>query len=63
MAREIRVCTEDAPYSKEVDAPNVRWQHPKAYEVGDQEPGWPSGDIVTYYCPVCGLKFKVELSQ
>lgn len=63
MPREIKVCTEEAPYSEEQDAGNFRWHHPNAYEVGEQEDGWPGGDIVTYYCPVCGLRFKVELPQ
>ncbi len=32
-------------------------------EVGEQEDGWPGGDIVTYECPNCGTRWKQELPQ
>lgn len=39
------------------------WVHPLAQEVGDQEDGYPGGDIVRYRCPVCGTTWKAELPQ
>jgi len=50
------------PCTKEHPDKTLRW-HPDAVEDGDQEDGWPSGDIQRYICPHCGLHFKVELPQ
>jgi hypothetical protein len=54
-----RECRADQPY----DGGQGRWYHPAAQEVGEQEPGWPGGDIITLECPVCGHRFKQELPQ
>lgn len=40
-----------------------RVKHINAVEVGDQEPGYPSGDIVTMRCPNCGHQWREELPQ
>ncbi|KKM62740.1 hypothetical protein LCGC14_1518610 [marine sediment metagenome] len=37
--------------------------HPNAREVGDQQDGYPGGDIVTMKCPDCGKSWKKELPQ
>lgn len=37
--------------------------HPKAFEVGDQEDGWPGGDWITFKCPICNHSWKSELPQ
>lgn len=37
--------------------------HPGAQEVGEQESGWPGGDIVTYECPFCKHRWQKELPQ
>lgn len=39
------------------------WFHPLAREVGDQQDGYPGGDIVRYECPACGTSWKEELPQ
>jgi len=44
------------------DAPG-RWEHSGAGEVGDQENGWPGGDIITVRCKDCGKKWREELPQ
>lgn len=56
-------CTKDNPYTKERDYPDSRWEHADAREVGDQEDGWPGGDIVHYECVNCGKKWSCELPQ
>ena len=55
------LCTEKTPWRKGIDPTPVR--HPKAVEVGEQEDGWPGGDIVTYECPVCKARWEMELPQ
>jgi len=57
----VIICTKERPYNAERDK-DERVQHPDAIE-GEQEDGWPAGDLVNYYCPNCGLRFKVELPQ
>ena len=37
--------------------------HPDAQEVGEQQDGYPGGDIVRYKCPWCGAEWKEELPQ
>jgi hypothetical protein len=53
-------CTADHPWRPGLPTPVT---HPDACEVGEQEDGWPAGDIVTYACPHCGHRWKVELPQ
>lgn len=54
------VCTKNLPWRKGMPTPVV---HPDAGEVGDQESGWPGGDIVTFECPNCGHRWRSELPQ
>lgn len=56
------VCDAEHPY-KHHPYEKVRVVHMDAKEVGEQEDGWPSGDIVTYECPHCGHRWKQELPQ
>lgn len=62
-----KICNEENPYTPERDKCGekdyVRWVHPKAKEEGEQEDGWPGGDIVRMRCPVCGISWKSELPQ
>jgi len=53
-------CTADDPWTRDK---SFYGDHPDAVEVGDQEDGYPGGDIVTYDCPHCGLRFRCELPQ
>lgn len=49
-----QVCTKENPATKE-----GRWSHPEAVEVGEYDRDY--GSFVKYECPVCGLRFEVEL--
>jgi hypothetical protein len=40
-----------------------RWVHTNVEEVGEQQSGWPGGDIVRMRCRDCGLTWKQELPQ
>jgi transcriptional repressor NrdR len=56
MTKSI-TCTEDHPYTgAKHNLPEGIEQvvHPDACEVGEQENGYPGGDIVTMKCPHCG---------
>jgi hypothetical protein len=54
------VCTPENPWTPE----KARGaHHPQAHEIGEQEDGYPGGDIVTYRCPVCGVEWRAELPQ
>ena len=55
-------CTRENPWDgTRVEGQRVR--HHEAHEVGDQEDGWPGGDIVKVHCPVCGETWREELPQ
>jgi hypothetical protein len=53
-------CTKEAPWHEGMPTPV---EHDAAHEVGDQEDGWPGGDIVTMECSNCGHRWRKELSQ
>lgn len=53
--RDQSICTKEKPDR------NAR-VHPNAKE-GDQHDGYPSGDLLDFHCPDCGLDFTVELAQ
>ena len=54
------VCTKETPWDRTVKGPV---QHNAAHEVGEQEDGWPGGDMVTYECSNCGHRWRAELPQ
>ena len=56
-------CTKDNPYTDERHKPGMRWTHSDVTEVGEQEDGWPAGDIITNKCLNCGITWKEELPQ
>jgi len=56
---ERHICTAENPWKSGMG----RAIHPDAVAVGEQQDGWPSGDIQSYKCPHCGLQFTVELPQ
>jgi hypothetical protein len=66
LLREDRVtkfiCSENHPWT-----PGMGTEggvvHVEAHEVGEQENGYPGGDIVTYECPVCKTRWRTELPQ
>lgn len=58
---EVLECTPTTPWNKVDDGRRVR--HSDVREVGDQEDGWPGGDIVTYECKNCGYRWRAELPQ
>jgi hypothetical protein len=43
--------------------PNSRWAHTNVEEVGDQEDGYPGGDIQRMRCKDCGETWWTELPQ
>ena len=53
-------CTKENPWHKGIVGPS---EHEGAYEVGEQEDGWPSGDLVRMRCPNCGVEWTKELPQ
>jgi hypothetical protein len=57
---ERHTCTADDPWSPAKSRSAI---HPDAVEVGEQQDGWPGGDIVTRRCPHCGHKWEEELPQ
>ena len=59
---ERKICTKESPYNSKDKDRREKWQHPDAVSVCVWE-GYPGGDIETYECPHCGLRFKVELPQ
>lgn len=53
-------CTKETPWRQGLPTPV---QHADAHEVGEQEDGYPGGDIVRMECPNCGHSWKAELPQ
>lgn len=54
------VCTKDRPWKPEYGTPV---QHSNVREVGEQENGYPGGDIITKECTNCGTRWREELPQ
>jgi hypothetical protein len=56
------LCTKADPWKPEKgSAGGVR--HDDVHEVGEQEDGWPGGDVVTCECRSCGHRWRSELPQ
>ena len=61
--RDKFICTAERPWLPLYDAKHdMQIVHPDAVE-GEQEDGWPSGDLVNYECSHCKHRWKVELPQ
>lgn len=56
-------CTEEQPWDGVRPTIHTRVIHYNVEEIGEQEDGWPAGDIVTKRCKVCGTKWREELPQ
>jgi hypothetical protein len=54
------VCSKERPWKPYMGTPVV---HVDAHEVGEQQNGWPSGDLVRMACPNCGTEWEQELPQ
>ena len=54
------LCTKDNPWTPDKGG---RVAHADVREVGEQQDGYPGGDIVTYECKNCGHRWKQELPQ
>lgn len=59
-SQDTFTCTAESPWK-----PSIRGYviHADACETGEQEDGWPAGDIVTMKCPNCGHVWRMELPQ
>lgn len=55
-------CTREKPWNR-VAAALARVRHHDTREIGEQEQGWPAGDIVTVECLNCSTRWKMELPQ
>ena len=53
------ICNASAPWHKGAGG----GIHPQGREVGEQEDGYPGGDIIRCHCPVCEVTWKVEFPQ
>ena len=54
------ICTPETPWDKD----KGRAIHPWAKEVkNSQENGWPAGDTVKMECPICEIRWTMELPQ
>jgi hypothetical protein len=54
------VCTKANPWDRTSKAPVM---HDAVREIGEQQDGYPGGDIVTMECRNCGHRWTVELPQ
>ncbi len=59
---EIIECTAEQPWEGTLQ-PGQRVRHHGAREVGEQEDGYPGGDLVRYECVHCGTRWKAEIPQ
>lgn len=58
--KSIFLCTKGRPWD---GRKGLRVEHDGAREVGEQEDGYPGGDIITMECPNCKHTWKAELPQ
>jgi len=57
------VCTREDPYDREKHKDCHPIVHPEARQVGEQEDGYPGGDIIIMVCPICKTRWRRELPQ
>jgi hypothetical protein len=62
MSTHQIICTPNHPWDR-VKRDDVRVVHTDTHEVGEQEDGYPGGDIVTIGCRICGHRWRSELPQ
>lgn len=55
-------CTKENPW-KGTENNGIRVIHHDTVEVGEQEDGYPGGDLITIKCINCGKRWKEELPQ
>lgn len=60
-ANGLFLCSPEQPMPKGAEI--IRWAHTNVVEVGEQEDGYPGGDLVTYKCKDCGQTWESELPQ
>lgn len=58
-AKPVFQCTESNPW----DGTRVSVRHHGAREVGEQQDGYPGGDIVAMECRFCHHRWEAELAQ
>jgi hypothetical protein len=58
--QDRQICSPENPMPK--DAPG-QWEHTNTEEFGDQESGYPAGDIIKVRCKDCGHQWTEELPQ
>jgi len=59
-SKPVIECTQAAPWDR---ITRGRVRHHGAHEIGDQQSGWPGGDIVRVRCRWCGHEWTEELAQ
>lgn len=62
LDKTVWVCTAASPWPGD-EKHNGPVRHVGAHEVGEQEAGWPGGDIVSMRCPHCEATWHEELPQ
>lgn len=58
-------CTKDNHYTPKRHAkdPEAKWMHDAVRQIGEEEDGWPCGDIARMRCDNCGVEWNEELPQ
>jgi hypothetical protein len=56
------LCSPEHPMPADYPS-NSRWAHTNVEEVGDQEDGYPGGDMQRMHCKDCGYTWWTELPQ
>lgn len=60
MSEPRNICTPENPMPKGASG---SWLHTNVEEVGEQQDGYPGGDIQKMRCTDCGKEWKEELPQ
>ncbi len=56
-------CTRETPWTVDIHGPGILVLHPEAKPIGEQQDGYPGGDLVERRCPICGFEWTQELPQ